>query len=178
MPVTVTPPLTGAVKVTVHTMLEPICMEATGCTGAQTTVAPAGKPATEQVALEATLGPSLVQVTVPVTADPALGFAGNPDTFARMSACGTTSSGFASVLLLITGSAVAVPAVVVIFNTPLAGATKVLLQTMVAPKGNGLGATLGTQLCVAPAGNPLKTQVAAAAGLGPRFVQVPDTVTD
>ncbi len=178
VPVTVTPPLTGAVKLTEQTIVAPTVSEATGCTGAHTTVAPDGKPATAHVALVATLGPSLVQVTVPVTADPALGLAGNPVTVARMSAWGTISIGFASMLLLIAGSAVVEPAVVVMFNGPLAGARNVLLQTIVAPTTSGLGATLGTQLCVAPAGSPLKTHVGAAAGLGPRLVHVPDTVTD
>ncbi len=178
VPVTVTPPLTGAVKLTEQTIAEPNASEATGCTGTQTTVAPDGTPATAQVALAAALGPSLVQVTVPVTAYPALGLAGKPVTVARMSACGTISIGFTSMLLFITGSAVVEPAVVVMFNGPLAGATNVLLQTIEVPIASGLGATLGRQVCVAPAGSPLNTHVGAAAGLGPRFVHVPETLTD
>ena len=178
VPVTVTPPLPGTTNVAVQTILEPTASETTGCTGTHATVALGGKPATAQVALSAALGPALTQVTVPVTVEPALGFAGNPATVACMSACGTISSGFTSMLLFINGSAVLLPAVVVIFSVPLAGATKVLLQTMLEPTASGLGATLGTQLCVAPAGSPLRTHVAAAAGLGPKLVHVPDTVTD
>lgn len=123
----------------------------------------------------------LVQVTVPVAVVPAAGLAGKPATVACMSACGVTDKGLVSVLLLTIGSAVDVPAVVVMFKLPpapkLAGAVKVLAHVMLPPTGRGFGAGLGVQLCVAPGGKPLNAHVGAAAGLGPALVQVPLTVT-
>jgi hypothetical protein len=130
------------------------------------------------VALAATLGPLLVQLTVPVTVLPALALAGKPLTAAAMSACGTTGKALVSLLLLVLGSAVLVPAVVVRLKGPLAGAMKVLVQVIAAPTAKGLGAGLGVQLWVAPGGKPLRAQVGAAAGLGPALVHVPETVTD
>ena len=177
VPVTVTLPPAGAMKATVHTMVDPTAKDVTGCAGAQASVAPTGNPATAHVALAAMLGPSLVHVTVPVTAVPAFAVAGNPVTFARMSACGIISRGLLSMLLLMTGSAVALPAIVVMLNVPLAGAVKVLLHTILAPTTSGFGTRLGRQVCAAPGGSPLKAQVGDAASLGPALVQVPETVT-
>jgi hypothetical protein len=149
--------------------------------GVQVTLALGGTTVTLQLALGAGLGPLLVQVTVPLAVVPAAGVAGKPLAVACMSASGATLRGSVSTLLLITGSAVEVPAVVVMFKLPpaprLAGAGKVLVQVMLPPTGNGLGAGAGVQLCVAPVGKPLKAQVGAAAGLGPALVQVPLTVT-
>ena len=119
----------------------------------------------------------MVQVTVPVTVVPAGAVAGKPATVACMSACGTTVIGAGLTLLPVFGSAVVLPAVVVIVSGPVAGAVKVLLQVIVAPTASGLGTGLGTHDWVAPGGRPLSTQVAAAAGLGPALVQVPLTVT-
>jgi hypothetical protein len=85
--------------------------------------------------------------------------------------------GLASTLLSGKGSAVLLPAVVVMFSEPLTGAVKVAVQVMSAPKASGLGTGLGTQLCVAPAGKPVKAQVGAAAPLGPALVHTPLTVT-
>jgi hypothetical protein len=67
-------------------MAEPTAKLATGVDGVQVTVAPGGKPLTAQVALAATLGPLLVQVTVPLAVLPAAGLAGKPATAAAMSA--------------------------------------------------------------------------------------------
>jgi hypothetical protein len=145
--------------------------------GVQFTVAPVGALATLQVGLAAGLGPALVQITLPVRVSPALAVVGKPLLAACMSARGLTVSGSVSALLPATGSVVLVPAVVVMFKVPLAGALKVLVQLMLPPTGKGLGAGLGVQVCVAPVGKPLKAQVGAAAGLGPAFVQVPLTVT-
>jgi hypothetical protein len=108
---------------------------------------------------------------------PALALAGNPVTVAAMSACGTTGSGLVSVLLPLLGSAVLVPAVVVMLKGPLAGVVKVLVQVILLPTARGLGTGLGVQLWVAPAGNPLRAQVGAVAGLTPLLVQLPLTVT-
>jgi hypothetical protein len=80
-------------------------------------------------------------------------------------------------LLASIGSAVALLAVVLIVSTPLAGATNDELHVTDAPTANGLGAGLGEHVCVAPGGNPDNAHVTAAAGLGPKFVQVPLTVT-
>lgn len=144
--------------------------------GVQVTVLPAGKPVTLHVGAAAGLGPLLVQVTVPLTVEPAGGLLGIPEIDTCMSACGVMVRGSVSVLLLATGSVVLVPAVVVIFNVPLAGAAKVELQVMPAPTASGSGTGVGVQLCVAPAGSPLNAQAGAAAGLGPLLVQVPLTV--
>jgi hypothetical protein len=89
--------------------------------------------------------------------------------------------GSMSVLLVLLGSVVLVPAVAVMGKVPpgpkLLGALKVLVQVMAEPTAKGLGAGEGVQLCVAPAGKPLKAQVGLAAALGPLLVQVPVTVT-
>lgn len=69
------------------------------------------------------------------------------------------------------------PAVVEILSGPLAGAIKVLVQVIVPLTVRGLGTGEGVQLWVAPAGRPLKLQVAKVATLGPALVQTPDTVT-
>jgi hypothetical protein len=158
-------------------MLAPTAKLAAGLVGVQVTVAPAGSPVGTQLALAAVLGPLLVQVTVPVTVLPALALAGKPLTAAAMSACGVIGSDLVSVLLLLFGSAVVLPAVVVMFSGPLAGAVNVLVQVMLAPTASGSGTGFGVQLCVAPAGRPVNTQVGAAAALGPALVQVPLTVT-
>jgi hypothetical protein len=112
-----------------------------------------------------------------VTVLPALAVAGKPVTAAAMSACGTTGKGLVSVLLPLLGSAVVVPAVVVMLRGPLAGVVKVEVQVMLLPSAKGLGTGLGIQVWVAPAGKPLRAQVGAAAALGPLFVQLPLTVT-
>jgi hypothetical protein len=148
--------------------------------GVQLTVATAGSAATTHCALGAGLGPLLVQLAVPLAVLPAGGLGGKPLTAAAMSARGTTGSASVSVLLPGVGSAVLEPALVLMFKLPptpkAAGAVKVLVQAMLPPTGKGSGA--GVQLCVAPAGKPLKAQVGAAAGLGPAFTQLPLTVTD
>jgi hypothetical protein len=174
---TVTPPLAGAVKLTLQTMLAPFAKLATGLGGAQLTVAPAGKPVTAQAALAAALGPLLVQVTVPVTVEPAGGLAGKPLMRACMSAWGTMGRVLVLTLLVLSVSAVLVPAVVVMFKGPVAGAMKVLEQVTLSVVRKGLGKTAGTQVWVAPGGKPLRAQVGAAALLGPLLVQVPLTVT-
>jgi hypothetical protein len=114
--------------------------------GVQTAVAPAGVEATLQVGAAAALGPLLVHVTVPLAVLPAIGLLGNPLTVATMSACGTTAMGLVCALLAGVGSAVALPAVVVMLSGPLAGAMKVAVQVMVALAANGLGIGLGAQL--------------------------------
>lgn len=81
------------------------------------------------------------------------------------------------VLLEATGSVVEVAAVVVMLSTPLAGAVKVLVHTMLAPDTRLVTGGVGVHDCVAPNGRPDSEQVAAAALLGPAFVQVPLTVT-
>ena len=178
VPVTVIVPLGGAVKLTLQVMLAPAPSIAVGDDGEQTTVAPAGKPLTAQPALAATLGPRLVQVTVPVTTEPAGGLLGKPLMIACMSACGVMTIGLVSTLFDGFGSAVMLPAVVLMLSVPLAGAVNVLVQVIVALTAKGSGIGSGRQLCVAPGGNPLNTHVGVAAGPGPAFVQVPLTVTD
>jgi hypothetical protein len=158
-------------------MLLPRPKLAAGLAGLQLTVAPAGKPPGTQVALAATLGPLLVQVSVPVTVLPALALAGKPLVDAAMSACGVTVTGFVSVLLPVLGSAVVLPAVVVMLRDPLAGAVNVLLQVMTPPNAKLAGSGEGVQVCVAPGGKPLKAQLGDAAALGPALVHVPLTVT-
>jgi hypothetical protein len=158
-------------------MAAPTAKLAAGTAGVQTTTAPAGIPLTAQVALLAMLGPLLVHVTVPVTVLPAFAVAGNPLTAAAISACGVTLTGSGSTLFAGTGSAVLLPAVVTILSDPVAGAVKVDVHVILLPTGNGFGAGFGVQVCVAPAGSPLSTQVSAAAGLGPLFVHVPVAVT-
>jgi hypothetical protein len=148
-----------------------------GLAGLQLIVAPAGNPLGTQLALLARLGPLFVQVTVPVTVLPAGALAGNPLTVATMSACSTMDKGLVSALLLLLGSAVVLPAVVVMLSGPLAGVVKVEVQVMLLPTAKALGSGLGVQLCVAPTGKPLKAQLGAAAGLGPLLVHVPLTVT-
>ena len=145
--------------------------------GKQTATAPDGSEFAVHVAPGAGLGPLLVQVSTPLTVEPADADTGKPDTTACMSATGTTDSGCVSTLLVGAGSAVTLPAVVVMLSEPTAGAAKVLEQVMLAPTASGLGTGLGRQVCVAPTGNPLNTQVGAAAGLGPALLQVPLTVT-
>ncbi len=129
------------------------------------------------VASGAGLGPLLVQVTTPVTVDPAGAVAGNPDTKACISASGVTDRGCVSTLLLGAGSGVALPAVVVILSVPDAGAVNVPEHVTLFPTASGLGIGFGMQVCVAPDGNPLSTQLGAAAALGPALMQVPLTVT-
>lgn len=96
-----------------------------------------------------------------------------------MSACSAITMSLVSTLLAVTGSFVLLVAVVAICNVPVAGSAKVLVQVTVfdgdaASKGLGIG--LGVQACTAFAGRPLSAQLAAAASLGPAFVQVPLTV--
>jgi hypothetical protein len=145
--------------------------------GVQLTLAPGGKPLTAQVPLAATLGPLLVQVTVPVAVLPAAGFAGKPLTAAAMSACGVIATGSLSLLFDVFGSAVLVPALALMFSAPNVGALKVLVHVIDEPAASGFGAGLGVQLCVAPGGKPLKAHVGLAAALGPVLVQTPLTVT-
>ena len=177
VPTTVTVLQDVGVNRTVQVMDAPTASGLGAGIGKQATVAPGGNPATLQVGSAAGLGPLLVQVTVPLTVVPAAAVAGKPVTVACMSACGSTVIGAGLTLLPVFGSAVVLPAVVVIVSGPVAGAGKVLLQVIVAPTAIGLGAGLGMHDCVAPGGRPLSTQVAAAAGLGPALVQVPLTVT-
>jgi hypothetical protein len=174
---TFTVPLAGAVKLTLQVILSLRAREATGDGGAQTTEAPGGSPVTAQLALAASLGPVLVQVTVPLTVLPALALSANPLTAACRSARGVMVRVLAAVLLLGTGSAVLLPAVVVMLSAPLVGALKVLVQVMTAFNARVLAGDGGEQDWVAPAGNPLSAQVAAVALLGPVLVQVPLTVT-
>lgn len=140
-------------------------------------LAPAGLEATPQAGAAAGLGPLLVQATVPVAVVPAGGLLGKPLTTVCISAWGTTVMGLVSVSLATTGSAVALPAVVVMFKGPPAGAVKLAVQVMAAPSARAAGKGLGVQLCVVPAGSPVNTQVGVAALLGPLLVQMPDTVT-
>jgi hypothetical protein len=149
----------------------------TGVTGVQFTLAPGGKPLTAQVALAAVLGPLLVQVTVPLAVLPAVGLLGKPDTAAAMSACGVIATGALAELLFGKSSAVALPAVLVMFSEPDAGAGKLEVQVMLLPTARGLGAGLGVQTCTAPGGKPLKAQVGFTAALGPLLAQVPLTLT-
>jgi hypothetical protein len=165
VPSTVTLPVGGTVKLTVHTIDAPTAKLVTGGVGAQLTKAPGGSPLTAQVALAATLGPALVQVTVPDTRLPATAFVGKPVTVACISADGVTAIVLLSALFDGAGSWVLLPAVVVMLTTPDAGAVKVLVQVMTELGANGT--TAGEQLCVAPAGRPASEQLGAAASLGP-----------
>jgi hypothetical protein len=98
--------------------------------------------------------------------------------FTARGAVGSSSdTGRESTLLTSIGSAVALLVVVLIVSTPFAGATNDELQITDAPAANGLGAALGEQVCVVPGGNPDNAHVTPTAGLGPKFVQVPLTVT-
>lgn len=171
------PPLTGAIKLTSQLIVAPTPSKLAGLEGLQMTFAPAGKPVMLQLALAAMLGPLLVHVTLPVTTLPAAGFAGKPDKTAARSACGMITNGLVSVLFAGAGSSVVEPAVALIDSGPLGGATKVDVQVIALLTVSGLGAGLGTQLCVAPGGNPLKLQLAAIASLTPLLVHVPETVT-
>jgi hypothetical protein len=94
VPVIVTVPLGGAVKLTLHVRLWPTASDAGVGVGVQVTVAPAGNAAvgTLQVGATAGSGQRLVQVTVPVTVLPAGGVAGNPAITAAMSACSDGST--------------------------------------------------------------------------------------
>jgi hypothetical protein len=123
VPITVTPPLAGAMKLTWQTMAPPTGNGSGTGLGLHTTVAPGGSPVTVQDALAAGLGPALAHVTVPLTADPARGADGSPATVARMSALPITDATYGAVLFPGTGSAVLEPAVTVAFTVPLAGAT-------------------------------------------------------
>ena len=174
-PETVTPPLTGTTKLTEQFMLPPTPNGLVA--DEQVIVALAGTPETAHVGVAARLGPLLVQVTVPLTVDPTGALAGNPDTIACISACGVTAMGLVSTLLLLTGSGVVEPAVVVMLSGPEAGALNVLVQVIDWPKGKLAGKGLGRHDCVVPAGKPLNAQVGDAAALGPALVQVPLTVT-
>jgi hypothetical protein len=177
VPVTVTGlPLAGAVKLMLHTKLSPTARLATGLAGLHTTLAPDGKPVTSQVALVAMLGPWFTHVAVPVTVLPAGGKAANPASVTAISACGVTAKGWASLLLATTGSAVVLPAVVVILSGPLAGAVKLAVHVRLLPTAKGLGTGLGKQVVDVPAGSPLNTHVGAVARLGPAFKHVPVTV--
>lgn len=158
-------------------MLLPTPRLLAGLAGLQVTLAPAGRPPGTQLALAAMLGPLLVQVTVPVTVLSDDGLLGKPPTAATMSACGTIVIGMVSTLLAGVGSAVVLPAVVVMLKEPLAGAIKVLVQVMALPAARLRGSGLGLQLCVAPAGRPLIAQLGLVAALKPVLAQLPDTVT-
>ena len=68
--VSVTLPVRGAVKDTLHTMEAPAFKLTCGEEGVQVTEAPAGSPDTSQDAFVAVVDPTLVQVTVPLTAPP------------------------------------------------------------------------------------------------------------
>lgn len=74
------------------------------------------------------------------------------------------------------GSVVLLPPVPVKVSVPLAGAGNVLVQMIESPTAK-LAGLFGKQLCVAPAGKPLKPQVGASAVLGPALVHRADTVT-
>ena len=174
---TVTDPMAGTTKLTAHEIVALSARLATGEGGTQVTTAPAGSAPIAQPADAALLGPLLVQVTVPLTVLPAGAVAGNPLTAAAISAWGTTATDCVLTLLPTFGSDVELPAVVVMFNEPEAGAPNVLVQVTEAPSASGFGVGFGRQDWVAPGGNPLKLQVGAAAELGPLFVQVPETVT-
>jgi hypothetical protein len=145
--------------------------------GVQLTVAPAGTLTAVHVGLGAGLGPLLVQVTVPLAVLPAGGLVGKPETAACISDTAVTTIGRVSALLAGTGSAVALPAVVVMFKVPLAGAVNVEVHVIDCPTASGLGAGAGVQVCVAPVGKPLNAQVGEAAALGPALVHTPLTVT-
>jgi hypothetical protein len=94
---------------------------------------------------------------------------------ARMSAWGVTAADLVLSLFEGAGSCVLVPALVVMLKLPEAGARKVLVQVMTEPLTKGLAGAVHDW--VAPTGRPAKTQVGAAASLGPLLVQVPLTVT-
>ena len=87
------------------------------------TLAPAGRPVGTHVALVATLGPLLVQVTVPVTVLPAGALVGKALSAAAISACAVTAVLYGVVLLPGVGSAVVLAAVTVALTVPLTGAT-------------------------------------------------------
>ena len=175
--VTLGTPLAGAVKLTLQTILWPTGSGSSAGLGVQIATAPEGSELTVQLAPGAGLGPLLVQVTSPITVVPAGAVAGKPETTACISACGVTFRGLLFTLFAGLGSAVELPAVVVMLSVPEAGVVKVLVQVTLAPMVSGFEMGFGTQLCVAPDGNPLSTQVGAAAALGPALLQVPLTVT-
>jgi hypothetical protein len=158
-------------------MVWPTPKLAVGLDGLHVTVAPGGKPVGTHVASAATLGPLLVQVSVPVTALPADGLPGKPLNTAAISACGVITSGSVAVLLPATGSAVVVLVVAVMLSVPLAGALNVLVQVTKPPVGKGSGVGLGSHDTVAPGGKPVSAQVGANALLGPALVHTPVTVT-
>ncbi len=174
---TVTTPLAGTTKLTAHEIVALSARLVTGGGGTQVTTAPAGSAPIAQPADAALLGPLLVHVTVPLTVLPAGAVAGNPLTFAAMSACGTTAMGRVLTLLPALGSAVELPAVVVMLSGPDAGALNVLVHVTDEPIASGFGTGFGRQDWVAPGGSPLRLQDGAAALLGPLLVHVPDTVT-
>jgi hypothetical protein len=177
VPVTLIVPVVGAVKLTLHEILSPTARAATGDDGKQVTIAPAGSPETTQVTVVAVLGPPLVQVTLPVTVEPASGLVGKPVTATAISATAVTPSGLVSTLFAVMSSCVRLRAVVLILSAPLTGATKVLVQVIVAFTASVVGSGSGVQLCCAPGGRPLKTQLGVSAMLGPKLVQTPLTVT-
>jgi hypothetical protein len=178
VPTTVTAPALGAVNATLQVMALPTPSCKTGTVGAQPTVAPGGKPLGTQLAFWAMLGPLLVQVTTPFTVLPAGGVAGIPVTTACISARGEIAKILVSLLLGNTGSSVIEPAVVVMLSGPLCGAVKVLVHTISMPAPTFMGFGAGVHDWVAPAGKPLKAQLAPVAGLTPRLIQVPLTVTE
>jgi hypothetical protein len=143
---TVTEPLAGAVKLTLHTMLSPTAKAGSGDPARQVTMAPAGKPDTTHEAVAALLGPAFRQVAVPVTVEPATGLVGKPLSVATKSASATIPKGRVSTLLAVTSSCVRLPAVVLMLSPPLAGAGKVLVQVIVSPMTNTAGSGSGEQL--------------------------------
>ena len=86
VPVTVTPPLGGTVKLTVHEIDDPTANGLGMRLGKHDTVAPGGTAVTAQLGVAAGLGPLLLHNTVPDTVLPADAVAGNPLTTACMSA--------------------------------------------------------------------------------------------
>ena len=107
-------------KLAVHAMVLPLA-SAVGVVGEQLTVASLGKNAIAHVAASAALGPLLVHANVPFTVLPAAALAGNA-TLAAMSALGVTVVVKLAVSLVVSGSAVALPAVTVPITTPVSGA--------------------------------------------------------
>jgi hypothetical protein len=176
VPTMFTLPLAGAVYDTLHTMAAPSAKPATGEGGVHATLEPAGKPVNAQVASAATLGPWLVHVSVPVALLPASGLASNPLKPTAISATGLMVMRLLSTLLLGLVSTVPLPAVVMMFRLPLAGAAKLALQLTLWFLASGSGTGLGVQLCTAPLGKPPSTQVGATAASGPKFKQTPSTV--
>lgn len=169
--------LFGIVYVTLHMMLSPEASVGTVDDGKQTTTASGGSAVTTHEAFAAVLGPSFLQMTVPLTFPPFGTDVGKPEKFTFISETGVITNALLSVLFDAFGSGVVLLAAAPIVREPFFGTKNVLVQVIAAaPFASVGGIGVGAQLCVASAGRLVSAQVGAAASLGPLFTQLALTV--